>query len=184
MALDAEQAALLVRVTARISAGLLAANLLVSARRITDGRGWYRTADVRLFLAFIISHTIHFVCVGLLALATHGANLESRLGYAPVSALGILFYIGCAMTLRVKVREGDRWVTRSQRNTEVWVLVAIWGGFAQAYVARLRQSPLFAALALVLMLSLVLFLSRALRSELLYNAKRKVSPGALTAKRR
>ena len=158
MPLDAEQAALLVRVTARISAGLLAANLLMSARRITDGSGLDRTADVRLFVAFIISHTIHFVCVGLLAFATNGANLESRLGYVPVSALGILFYIGCAMTLAVKVRKGARWTTRRQRNTEVWVLVAIWGGFAQAYVARLRQSPLFAVLALVLVFSLVLFL--------------------------
>jgi hypothetical protein len=167
MALDAEQAALLVRVTARISAGLLAANLLVSARRITDGRGSYRTADVRLFVAFIISHTIHFVCVGLLALATNGANLESRLGFPAVSAVGILFYIGCAMTLRMKLREGGRWGTRSQRNTEVWVLIAIWGGFAQAYVGRLRQSPLFATLALGLVVSLVLFLSRALRSGLI-----------------
>jgi hypothetical protein len=165
MALDAEQAALLVRVTARISTGLLAANLLVSARRITDGRGAYRTADVRLFVAFVISHTIHFACVGLLALATNGANLDSRLGYTAVSAVGILFYIGCAMTLRVKVREGNRWATRSQRNTEVWLLLAIWGGFAQAYVGRLRQSPLFAALSLVLVFSLVLFLRRALSAQ-------------------
>lgn len=46
MPLDAEQPALLVRVTARISAGLLALNLLMSARRIADGRGAYRTTDV------------------------------------------------------------------------------------------------------------------------------------------
>jgi predicted small integral membrane protein len=165
MPLDAEQAALLVRVTARISAGLLAANLLVSARRITDGRGAYRTADARLFVALIISHTIHFVCVGLLALATNGANLESRLGYTAVFAVGILFYIGCAAILRVKVRDGDRWTTRRQRNTEVWLLVALWGGFAQAYVGRIRQSPLFAALAIALVYSIAVFLSRALRSE-------------------
>ena len=164
MALDAEQAALLVRITARISAGLLAANLLVSARRITDGRRTYRTVDLRLFIAFIISHTIHFVCVGLLALATNGANLESPLGYAPVFAVGVLFYIGCAMTLRMKVRDGDRWATRRQRNTEVWVLVAIWGGFAQAYVTRLHHSPLFAALAIALVYPLAVFLSRALKS--------------------
>lgn len=165
MTLDAEQAALVVRVTARISAALLAANLLVSARRITDGRGVYRSADVRLFAAFIISHTIHFICVGVLALATNGANLESPLGYTPVILVGLLFYVGCAGILRVKMRDGDRWSTRSQRNTELWLLVAVWLGFAQAYVPRLFQSPLFTALGVVLLASNVWFVSRALREE-------------------
>jgi hypothetical protein len=163
--IGAEQAALLVRVTARISAGLLALNLLMSARRIADGLGTYRTADVRLFVAFIISHTVHFICVGLLAIATNGANLDSPLGYSPVAAVGVLFYIGCAMVLRVKVREGDLWSTRTQRKTEVWPLVALWVAFAQAYVSRLLQSPLFAAIAIMLIYSLVRFLSHALRSR-------------------
>ncbi|HEU4939612.1 MAG TPA: hypothetical protein VFT39_24350 [Vicinamibacterales bacterium] len=146
MTLDAKQAALVVRVTARISAGLLAANLLVSARRITDGRGVYRSADVRHFVAFFASHTIHFICVGLLALATNGANLESPLGYAPSILVGLLFHVGCAGILRVKMRDGDRRSTRSERNTELWLLVAVWLGFAQTYVPRLFQSPFFTAL--------------------------------------
>jgi hypothetical protein len=161
--LNAEQAALFVRVTARISAALLAANLLVSARRISDGRAVYRSADVRLFVAFIISHTIHFVCVGLLALATNGANLESPLGYMPVIVVGLLFYVGCAGILRVKMRDGDGWTTRSQRNIELWLLVAVWLGFAQAYVPRVFQSAPFAALGVVLVASLLWFLRRALR---------------------
>ena len=163
MTLDAEQAALLVRVTARISAGLLAASLLVSTWRINEGD--YRLADVRLFIGFIVSHTIHFICVGLLAVATNGANIESRFGYGPVMFLGILFYIGCAAILRAKRRSGDRWTTRNQRNTEIWPLVAVWGGFAQAYVLRLHHSLLFAVLAIALVCSIVWFLIRALKSE-------------------
>ena len=165
MPLDAEEAALLVRVTARMSAGLLAANLLVGARRINRRSAGYRTADVRLFVAFIISHTIHFICVGLLALATNGANLDARLGYAPVLAVGVLFYIGCAGILRVKMRDGAQWSTPSQRNTEVWLLVAVWLGFAQAYVLRPLEAPLFAAIAILLIYSLVRFLTRTMKSE-------------------
>jgi hypothetical protein len=163
MPLDAEQAALLVRVTARISAGLLAANLVVSAQRIDDGSGRYRPADLRLFVAFITSHTIHFVCVGLLAIATNGANLDSPLGYTPVVTVGVLFYIGCAAILHAKRRVGDRWATRRQRNSEVWVLVAVWVAFAQAYLLRVVGSPLFAVLAILLLYSIARFLNRALR---------------------
>lgn len=163
MSLDAEQAALFVRVTARTSAALLAASLLVSARRITEGD--YRLPDVRLFIAFIVSHTIHFICVGLLAAATHGANLESRFGYVAVSSLGILFYLACAAILRMKMRSGDRWDTRRERNTEVLPLVAVWLGFAQAYVLRAHQSLLFAALAIALVSSVIWFLIRALKSD-------------------
>jgi uncharacterized membrane protein YhhN len=63
------------------------------------------------------------------------------------------------------MRDGDRWSTRSQRNTELWLLVAVWLGFAQAYVPRLFQSPLFTALGVVLLASNVWFVSRALREE-------------------
>jgi hypothetical protein len=177
MALDADQAALLVRVTARVSASILAANLLVGAARVGPAgitRGTHgdarrhernRTADVGVFVAFIISHTVHFVCVGLLALATNGANLDSPLGYTPVVALGILFYIACAAILRVKLRGTDGWATRRLRNTEVWLLVAVWAAFMQAYLTRLLQSALFAALAIALVYSVARFLRRALAAR-------------------
>ena len=78
MPLDAEEAALLVRVTARISAGLLAANLLASTRRINGSGARYRTADVRLFVAFITFGVMHLSPRHSLCSAVIGAMRRAR----------------------------------------------------------------------------------------------------------
>jgi hypothetical protein len=187
MAMDAGQAALLVRATARVSAVILAGNLLVAARRIREEgpaeAGHYvrqgagvranvaarepvrRRADIATFAAFIVSHTIHFVCVALLTIATAGANIDARAGYAPVIAIGVLFYVGCVLVMRAKLRQSLGWADARQRRTELWSLVAIWLAFFQAYITRLLQSWLFAALAIVLFYALARFVSAALRSK-------------------
>ena len=179
MAMDAGQAALLVRATARVSAVILAGNLLVAARRVgrvggpalrqaqgtpslsRGERAALRTLDIRLFAAFIVSHTIHFVCVALLTIATAGANIDARAGYAPVIAIGVLFYVGCVVVMRAKLRQSLGWADARQRRIELWSLVAIWLAFFQAYITRLLQSWLFSALAIALLYSMVLFLVRA-----------------------
>jgi hypothetical protein len=174
MALDAGQAALLVRATARVSAVMLAGNLLVAARRIGAGDTGGperaalrapRTLDIGVFVAFIVSHTIHFICVGLLTIATAGANIDARTGYAPVIAVGVLFYLACAAVLRVKLRRRSGWARPKDRHIEVWTLAAIWLAFFQAYVTRPLQWWLFAALAVVLLYALARFVSASLRSR-------------------
>jgi hypothetical protein len=131
--MDAGQAALLVRATARVSAVILAGNLLVAARRVGGAAERdalpateLRRLDVATFVAFIVSHTIHFVCVGLLTIATAGANIDARTGYAPVIAVGVLFYLACVAALRVKLRCSRVWAQPRNRRIEVWSLVAIW----------------------------------------------------------
>jgi len=177
MAMDADLAALLVRATARVSAVILSASLLAAARRIggpqraaprTNGER-ARRLDVAAFIAFIVSQTIHFICVALLTIATAGANIDGPGGYPAVVAVGLLFYAGCAAVLRVKRRASVDWTTPRQRRIELWSLLPIWLVFFVAYASRGRQSWLFAALAIVLLLSMARFVSTARqvsRSEL------------------
>jgi hypothetical protein len=176
ISLDADQAALLVRATARVSAVILAADLLVAARRIRFSGGGpaeagphrkldYRSLDVWLFGAFIVSHTIHFICVGLLTIATAGANIDVRSGYTGVVVVGILFYVACAAVMRVKLRPSLEWTAPRQRRTEIWFLMPIWIAFFQAYISRPLQSWLFAALAAGLLYSVARFVIAALRSK-------------------
>jgi len=161
---DAGQAAMLVRATARVSAVILAGNLVVAARRVRDhdpGREY----DLATFIAFIVSHTIHFACVVLLIAATRGGTIGARASDAPVVAVGILFYAACAAVLRAKLRATNDWERPKDRRIEVSLLVAIWLAFFQAYITRPLQWWFFAALALVLLYALARFVSAALRSR-------------------
>lgn len=171
--IDPAHAALLVRITARVSAGLLAASLLVAARRAgsrNDPRA-RRAADLALFGAFIVSHTIHFGTVVLLAAASSGANIAARGGWTPMSAVAVVFYAGCGTAFRVKQRPGAWWRDASSRWTEVAVNGALWVVFAAAYLGRWRtfsqgaHGLLFAALAAALVYSFVRFVSTSLRSS-------------------
>jgi len=165
--IDAEQAALLVRVTARISAAILAADLLVAARRIADAasRGpRLRTIDVATFVTFLVSHTIHFLCVGLLTIATAGGNIRVRFGPIAVIASGLLFYLVCFAVLRVKRRPTAEWTSAGERRVEAFSMMALWIAFFQAYASRLLQSWFFVALAAVLLYSVARFVGVALRS--------------------
>jgi hypothetical protein len=179
MAVDAGQALLLVRATARVSAVILAGNLLVAARRVRgeegpaqaghylrrgDG-GDVRRADVVTFAAFIVSHTIHFICVTLLIVATRGGHIDARAADALLVAVGLLFYLACAAVLRVKLRGASGWPRPKDRLIEVWMLAAIWLAFFQAYVTRPLQWWLFPALAIVLLYALARFVSASLRSR-------------------
>ncbi|MBI3493139.1 MAG: hypothetical protein HY047_15375, partial [Acidobacteria bacterium] len=163
----AEHAALLVRVTARISAGILAADLLVAARRVGSAEAGRhaRSADIATFAAFIVSHTIHFICVGLLTVATAGENVRIRGGPIPVVAFGLLFYVACLAVLHVKRRPAARWTNARDLRLETWLVLALWVTFFQAYATRFLQSWLFTVLAAGLAYSVARFVARALRSN-------------------
>jgi len=168
MSIDAGLAALLVRATARVSAVILSASLLVAARRLGGHEkaalpviAGARRLDVATFTAFIASQTIHFICVALLTIAISGANIDGPGGYPAVVAVGLLFYAGCALVRRAKQRPDAEWASRPQWHREVWPLVAIWLVFFVAYASRPLQSWFFAGLALVLLYSLARFLIAA-----------------------
>jgi hypothetical protein len=165
MAMDAQQAALLVRITARVSAVIVAGNLLAATRRAEAvGSPVLRTLDVATFVAFLASHTVHFVCVWLLAAATGDDNIRRAGGWALVGMTALVFYAGAGVVLRVKWRPRG-WRNARERRIELGLLVIVWLVFFQAYAFRLLQSWLFAALAVLLAYSVAGFLRAALRSE-------------------
>ena len=156
---------MLVRATARLSAVVVAVNLLTAARRaVTVGSAALRTMDVATFLAFLASHTVHFACVWLLAVATGGDNIRRAGGWILVVMAALVFYAGAGVVLVVKRRPGG-WRSARERRLEVGLLVIVWLVFFQAYALRLLQSWLFAALAVLLAYSVAAFLRAALRSE-------------------
>ena len=165
MTVDAQQAAMLVRATARLSAVIVAGNLLAARRRAeaVDSSA-LRTMDVATFVAFLTSHTVHFACVWLLAVASGGDNIRRAGGWTLVFVAALLFYAGAGIVLRVKLRPRG-WRSAGERRLELGLLVIVWLVFFQAYALRLFQSWLFAALAVLLAYSVAGFVRAALRSE-------------------
>jgi len=176
MFLDADVVAVAVRATARISAVLLATNLIVAARRLSaesDGpeRPWrsipVRTLDISTFAAFLVSHTIHFACVALLALATDGASMRGNLGgWTAAMIVAALFYLGGWGVLRAKLRRTDGWAGSGQRLCEMSVLAIVWTVFFLGFLGRSTRSLLFGSLTIALLASLALFAGAAIRSSI------------------
>jgi hypothetical protein len=165
LTVDAQQAAMLVRATARLSAAIVAGNLLAATRRAEAvGSSAARTMDVATFVAFLASHTVHFACVWLLAFATGGDNIRRAGGWILVVMAALVFYAGAGVVLRVKLRPSG-WRSAGERRLELGLLAIVWLVFFQAYALRLVQSWLFAVLAALLAYSVAGFLRAALRSE-------------------
>jgi hypothetical protein len=166
MFVDPAVVGIAVRTTARISAVLLAANLITAARRVSRGRQFVspaRQQDLATFVAFLVSHTIHFACVALLAFATAGENVRTRGGWGPALAVAAVFYLGGWSVLRGKRRPGPGWTSGWHRWREIAVLLAIWLVFFQAFASR-AGTPVFAVLSGGLLYAVVRFLSVALKS--------------------
>jgi len=165
MALDADQTALLVRVTARASAAVFAASLVAAARRLADDDSVdaraARRADVAAFAGFLTAHTIHFASVLLLAAATGGENIRNAGGWIPTLAAAGAFYVSCGAVLRGKLRQAARWTTAGARRLDIATMAIVWLVFFQAYALRLTQSRWFAALAIVLGASAAMFATSA-----------------------
>jgi hypothetical protein len=133
----------IVRLTARLSAAVFAAALIVSAAgNQHDRRRLY--FGTRLFAAFIAAHTIHFLTVGWLAVVTAGGNIRERDGWAVAVTVALLFYIAVFFVLRAW---GDAAVGRSSsrtlRVTAEAALVAIAAVFLNSYVGRAVRMPVY-----------------------------------------
>lgn len=167
MSLDAVLTRYAVQLTARLSAVVLAAGLIVAARRLRGGhRGLWRTLDISAFGAFVAAHTVHFACLVLLARSTNGASIRGTGGWVPAMLVAALFYLGCGGAMRLKARQTAVWNTPGERRAEMLTLGALWLVFFQAYAGRLLDTPPFAFLALCLFYALVTFLLAAAKSPL------------------
>ena len=196
MFLDAEVVALAVRTTARISAVLLVTNFVVAARRLsavpdptllpqrtqrTLRFSWLipprprhprrlfqvRTLDTSTFAAFLVSHTIHFAFVALLARATNGESMRDNLGgWSAAMIVAALFYLGGWGVLRAKQRPTHGWVGTRQRLCEMSVLAIVWTVFFLGFLGRSTGSILFGSLTLGLVVSLALFAAAGIRSPI------------------
>ena len=188
MFLDAGVAAIAVRTTARISAVLLAATLVAAARRLARVRradlhseaqdsssarrarardvATARTLDLATFAAFLVSHTVHFASVALLALATDGANIRNNGGWTAALVVATLFYLGGWGVWRAKQRPTNGWVGTQQRLREMSVLAIVWTVFFLGFLGRSTRSLLFASLTIALLFSLALFTLAGVRSPI------------------
>src|SRR6185295_19546363 len=61
-----------------------------------------QTVDIATFAAFLVSHTIHFASVALLALATDGSSIRESGGWAAAMIVASLFYLSGWGVLRGK----------------------------------------------------------------------------------
>lgn len=134
---------LIVRLTARLSAAIFAAALVLFAAGYQHDR---RRLDcgTRLFAGFIVAHTIHFVTVVWLAVVTAGENIRERDGWAVVGMVALLFYMAVFLVLRAW---GDaaagRSSSRSLRVTAKVAVVAIAAVFVNSYLARVVRMPVY-----------------------------------------
>jgi len=168
MAVDSDQAALIVRVTARVSAAVFAVSLVAAARRLRASDTALiraRRHDLAAFGTWVAVHTIHFAAVLLLAVASGGRNIRDAGGWTGTIVVALAFYVACAAVVRAKARRGIGWTSVAGRRIELWTSVAVWLIFFQAYALRLGESLLFAAMAIGLAAALGRFLARARTSR-------------------
>lgn len=157
-----ETAALLTRVTARLSAASFAIYLAAHAMsRLARWRGPHYS---RFFGVFVIAHTVHFGAVLSLAAASGGQNIADRGGWAV--NLGVLgtFYAAALLVVR---RQGRRrgGARERVRATEIAVVSVIWVVFSQAYLLRLTDSLLFVVLGALLSLSFAAWVVALVRTR-------------------
>jgi hypothetical protein len=191
MFLDVAGVAIAVRTTARISAVLLVANLIFTARRLSTitpagpdvqetstrlvppstprprrlvSRG--RRPDIATFAAFLVSHTIHFASVALLALATHGDSMRNSGGWTAAMVVATLFYLGGWGVLRAKQRPTHGWASTRQRRRETSVLAIVWTVFFLAFLGRSTRSLLLFSLTFALLVSVALFAVASVRAKI------------------
>ena len=138
---------------------------VVMVEQALSAKSWRsaRELDMATFVAFLVSHTIHFACVALLALATGGASIRDSGGWPAAMVVATLFYLSGWGVFRGKRRPCDAWTSTWQRRREIGVLIVVWLIFFLAFAPR-AGTPAFAVLSVGLVYSLVRFLTAALRS--------------------
>jgi len=164
--MDQSTVELLVRVTARLSAAIFGAALILSAADYHHQRRRIHLGT-RLFAAFIGAHTIHFGTVAWLAVVTRGENIRDRDGWAIVVTVALLFYIAAFVVLRAWGEAAvGRPPSRSLRATANVAVVAIAAVFLNSYLARVERMPVYWLPVLGLAGILVLFFLRTRGSAL------------------
>jgi hypothetical protein len=161
---DQPTAELLVRLTARVSAAVFAAALIVFAagyqhdqRRLSFG--------TRLFAGFIVAHTVHFATVAWLAIVTSGENIRERDGWAVVATVALLFYAAVFVVVRAWGNAAMGSSSRSLRMANV-AIVAIAAVFLNSYLARVAAMPIYWLPAIGLAGSVALYFVRIGRATL------------------
>jgi cation transport ATPase len=152
-----------VRLTARLSATLFAAALILFAAGYPHDRQrqYYAT---RLFDGFIAAHTIHFATVAWLAVVTAGENIRQRDGWAAVTIVAVLFYASALLVRHAwnEVRR-ERSPSRTLRVIANVALTAIAAVFLNSYLSRVALMPVYwlPALGLVAIVALHFVKTRA-----------------------
>src|SRR5687768_13559668 len=99
---------------------------------------------MRLFLGFILAHTIHFSAVAWLAVLTSGENIRTRGGWAVVLTAAVLFYVAAFGILRSwrRLDSGRSW-SRSDRLAADVSIALIAMVFLNSYLSRVQIMPLY-----------------------------------------
>lgn len=159
--MDEDQVRLVVRVTARLSAiaflvalGLFAVQYHATPRR-TGG-------PIRLFVSFIVLHTIHFSAVVWLAVLTAGENIRERDGWPVVMVVAAAFYLSAFGILRVWRGVGSaRVVSRRELLTAHLAVLLIAAIFVNSYVSRVKTTPVYWLWIAGMVLVVIAYLLRA-----------------------
>jgi hypothetical protein len=157
---------LIVRLTARLSATLFAAAVILFAVGYPHHRRRQRLG-ARLFIGFIAAHTVHFATVAWLAVVTAGDNIRERDGWAAVSIVAALFCVAGFLV----VRAWTEWTrghvpSRTRRIVANVAVAAIAAAFLSAYGARVALMPVYWLPALALAGIVALYLARMLAAPL------------------
>ena len=156
MLMDEPTLRALVRWTARLSAALFVVALFAFAAR----RRMSSHVAVRLFLAFVAAHAVHFSVVFLLAWVTDGANLRARGGYVLTSVVGVIFGAGAVAGI---LRMRSSHPTRAVRFAGALGIGFIWFAFTATYAGRALDAPVFAIPAIFLTAAFLGFLNESRR---------------------
>ena len=149
---------LIVRVTARISAALFAAALIsfAAAARRHQGRG----PRIRLFIAFLLAHSIHFGAVMWLAALTAGENIRARGGWILVLTVAALFYLAAFSILRAWSRPAaGRAPSRVERLSAHAGVAFVALIFLNSYAARAGRMPVYWVPTILLLAVVVAYFS-------------------------
>jgi hypothetical protein len=134
---------LIVQMTARVSAAAFAAALILFA---LSGRDRQRGArrGVRLFMAFILAHSIHFCAVIGLAAVTGQENIRARGGWLVALTIAGLFYLSSFAILQAwrRVGSGRSMSSAARRAAHIGVaFIAVV--FLTSYIARAATLPIY-----------------------------------------
>jgi hypothetical protein len=162
---EQHQVEMLVRFTARVSAAaFVAALLLFSLGDRRHPRGAW--PEIRLFVAFVLAHTIHFGTVVWLAVITDGENIRQREGWPVVLTVAVLFYLSAFGILRAwHSRRSGRVMSRAgwlMAQSGVALIAVV---FLNSYLSRVERMPVYWIPTIVMVIVAAMYFARLRRME-------------------